>query len=173
MAPKIGHIASERAHFVQVARLHQVGQLTVYRSSRLDGIVAQVPHRPVIACYDTPVQHESCRWVWAVALGPEVPGGVVRSLAIRRYSFPGQGDRRFGWLYRNDWSCTEAQRRLGQLAADMQQQLEDSLAATLGRGALVYLAEPGEPLVRPHQHGRVGSDDIVLVLAAEVAVAAF
>lgn len=169
MASQIARSAFQRRLLVQSELLHEVGELSVFRSDRLDGVAVQAAHQPVIACYDTPVQNESGRWVWAVCLGGRVAGGVIRTLALRRYCFPGRGDRRFGWLYRGDWESEEARRRIRVLAAEMQQQLEESLAATVGRGALVYVAPRGEPVVKAHSHGRVGTDELVLVLAAEVA----
>lgn len=175
MAPKIANVASELAESVTVPyparRLRNVDSLSVFRTSQSGGVPIAVPHRPVIACYDVPLQDRSGRWSWAVCLGPRSLGGTVETLAIRRYCFTAAADRRFSWLY-SDAKPDETGAKIATLVGQMAESLEQSLADTLGCGALVYYAPEPRNCIELHSHKQVGSDDRTITLAAEIAAVA-
>ena len=169
--------ASEQRNLVNLPyparRLREVDRLSVYRCEPGDGLVIPVPHRPVIACYDVPLQDRSGRWVWAVCLGAERVGAVVPSLALRRYCFTSEADRRYGWLYRDEeQSGDQVKMRIAELVGRMAEQLEQSVAATLGRSVLVYVVSEGRDCIELHEQKQVGNADRTLVLATEVVAAA-
>ena len=175
MAPKIRKPAPERDESVTAPhparRLRAVDSLSVFRTERSGGVSINVVHRPVIACYDVPLQDRSGRWAWAVCLGPRSLSGTVETLAIRRYCFTSAADRRFSWLY-STAKPDETGAKIATLVGRMAESLERSLADTLGHAALIYYAPEGRNCIEMHDHKQVGSNDRTIVLAAEIAAVA-
>jgi hypothetical protein len=143
-----------RQYTDQAEPLRTVDRLSVWATRDSSTIALPVRFRPVIACHDVPVADNSGRWVWAVALGDQLPdGGIAYEVPVQRFRFTEPADRRFGWLYRLtdlEQPSDEAIDRLRKIEVDAAASLEHDLAGTLGTGLLVYRRSKDGRLVRAH-----------------------
>jgi|GEM_PF-3922116 len=136
------------------AQIRIVDGLHVYRYNQTIPILPW-RHRPAVACHHVPVGDGSGRWVWAVCLGSEQPGGrIVRAVAVQQIVLTEPSDRRYRWLY-DSWDGNEpsadAKPKMKKLADRMVLDLETCLAATLQNGCIFY-RDSGNGMVRVWPH---------------------